>query len=315
MDTMNIYTNGLLTNGERLRRGLATTADCPRCGAHDESIDHLLRHCDFAKECWDLAAAPTTFMTSFHLPLTDWMMKACTMHVTGDGSRWKTFFPYLLWNMWKARNNLVFNNTHCSANDIISRTTREAKEALGILLKNGGPLHARQTWVAWLPPQPGFVKMNSDGARNSNSSLASAGGLIRDCEGRWIVGFTTNIGRASSFTAELWGFREGLIVARQRGFTHLIAESDSETLVNIIDKNSVSGSLVSTMVADCKALTRQFQEFRIRHTLREGNQCADFLANLGHQSAWGTTLLDHPPDGLITLLIRDAHEIATCRRQ
>ncbi|XP_031120628.1 uncharacterized protein LOC116023758 [Ipomoea triloba] len=309
-----VAVNGLLTNAERLRRGLSSNADCPRCGAHDESIDHLLRHCDFAKECWESASTPAGFMASFHLPLTDWMMKACTTQTQDDGSRWNTVFPYLLWNMWKARNNLVFNSINGSANDIIIKANREAKEAHRILLKHTGPLHARQTWVAWSPPQLDYVKMNSDGARKSISGLASAGGLFRDHRGRWIVGFTTNIGRTSSFRAELWGFREGLIVAIHRGFTHLIAESDSEALVNVIVNNSDDGSLDSTLVADCKALARHFQEFRLNHTLREGNQCADFLANLGQHSAWGTTLLDHPPDGLTTLLARDAQGVASCRR-
>ncbi|XP_031101801.1 uncharacterized protein LOC116005700 [Ipomoea triloba] len=289
-----VAVNGLLTNAERFRWGLSPNAECPRCGAQEESTDHLLRQCDFAKECWEAASAPASFMTSFHLPLIDWMMKACTMVTTADGNRWHTAFPYLLWNMWKAHNNLVFNGTHALAHDIIIKTKREAQEAHRILLKHTGPLHARQTWVLWSPPQLNYVKMNSDGARKSSTGLASAGGLIRDHRGRWIVGFTVNIGHTSSFGAEVWGLREGLIVAIQRGFTHVIAESDSEALVSVIDNNSDDGKLDSTLIADYKALIRHFQEFRLQHILREGNQCADFLANLGQQSAWARLCLNNP---------------------
>nr|GMD45892.1 hypothetical protein Iba_chr10dCG14370 [Ipomoea batatas] len=38
------------------------------------------------------------------------------------------------------------------------------------------------------------------------------------------------------------------------------------------------------------------------------------LANLGQTSAWGTTVLNRPPDGMIELLARDAHGAALSRR-
>nr|BAF36311.1 hypothetical protein [Ipomoea trifida] len=47
---------------------------------------------------------------------------------------------------------------------------------------------------------------------------------------------------------------------------------------------------------------RDFRSIKITHILREGNQSADFLANLGQNSDWGTTILDDPPEGLRELL-------------
>nr|GLL31602.1 hypothetical protein Itr_chr07CG11750 [Ipomoea trifida] len=65
---------------------------------------------------------------------------------------------------------------------------------------------------------------------------------------------------------------------------------------------------------DCKSLVQHFHEINIMHVLREGNQCADFLANLGQTFAWGTTVLNRPPEGMIELLDRDAHGAALSRR-
>nr|GMD39347.1 LINE-type retrotransposon LIb DNA [Ipomoea batatas] len=58
-----------------------------------------------------------------------------------------------------------------------------------------------------------------------------------------------------------------------------------------------------------------FQEFKITHVMREGNQCADLLANLGQESPQGTIILDNPPERLSDLLARDAHSFAVCRRR
>ncbi|XP_031090905.1 flavonol 4'-sulfotransferase-like [Ipomoea triloba] len=116
-----------------------------------------------------------------------------------------------------------------------------------------------------------------------------------------------------SFMAELWGFREGLIIAKDRGYTHVIAESDSEALVSILETTTNDDSFDSALLADCKSLIRLFREIKVMHVFREGNQCADFFANLGQTSAWSNTLLYHPPDGIKDLLTCDAQGAASSR--
>nr|AIK35195.1 LINE-type retrotransposon LIb DNA [Ipomoea batatas] len=309
-----IMENGLLTNSERRRRGLLEAATCPSCGTNDETIDHLFRSCDVAVNCWEAAAPPTAFMYSFHLPVTVWMEKSCASNQTnGRGISWRLIFPYILWNMWKGRNNQVFNNVCTNGNAIVKIAEQEASEAQRFLLPHAGPLRARQLWIPWSPPQPGFVKMNSDGAMKANSGMASAGGLLRDHMGNWIVGFSTNIGHTNSFLAELWGFREGLVIAKNRGYNHIIAETDSEAVVQVLINDRAVGPFDFTLLADCKSLIHQFQECRIMHTFREGNQCADHLANIGQSITSGTTWWDHPPAELTELLNRDAWGVTYCR--
>lgn len=42
----------LLSNVERVRRGLAVDPSCPICGYHSKDILHILRDCTIAKEVW-----------------------------------------------------------------------------------------------------------------------------------------------------------------------------------------------------------------------------------------------------------------------
>nr|GMD88194.1 hypothetical protein Iba_chr14cCG4730 [Ipomoea batatas]GMD89783.1 hypothetical protein Iba_chr14dCG3360 [Ipomoea batatas] len=49
------------------------------------------------------------------------------------------------------------------------------------------------------------------------------------------------------------------------------------------------------------------------HTLLEGNSYADYLANLGQEGDWSTTILPNPPDCVKVLLHLDSVEIARQR--
>lgn len=210
--------------------------------------------------------------------MNQWIESVVTRNaVGGDTGHWKILFPHLLWNLWKNRNNVIFNSVCWSAKEILERATTI-----------------------------GFMKINTDGSRKMVTGMASAGGLIRDHTGRWLTGFTSKIGKTNNFNAELWGIRDGLCLAIRMGFSSIMLESDSEAAVYVLTKEIDSMSVESTLIADCKLLMRRFQNIRLTHVLREGNQYADFLANLGQTSPWGTSILDSPPEGMITLLERDA---------
>ncbi|XP_031121177.1 uncharacterized protein LOC116024424 [Ipomoea triloba] len=244
-----------MTNTERKRRNLTDAADCQRCGVEEESLDHIFRRCEIATDCWAASSPPTDFASSFHLPLSTWMEKACINNQTcGLGLSWRIIFPYILWNIWKNRNDLVFKNTLLPATMIVKK----------------------QRLKRW--------KLN----------VYSSNGLL---PGRTL------------------GLPDGLIIAKTRGFTHIIAETDSEALVQALDNGPRGDPSGSTLILDCYSLMNQFQEIKTTHVSREGNQCADFLANMGQNAAWGTTVLDHPPDGLSGLLNRDAMGSSTCRRR
>lgn len=58
------------------------------------------------------------------------------------------------------------------------------------------------------PTNP-WIKINVDGAYQNNPGREGAGGLIRDCFGRWRKGFMVNIGINSNTVAELWPIWKG----------------------------------------------------------------------------------------------------------
>lgn len=64
--------------------------------------------------------------------------------------------------------------------------------------------------------------MNTDGAVKGSSSAAAAGGLLRYNRGLRVKGFLLNIFSTCSIMAELWGVREGLLLASSIGIQEII---------------------------------------------------------------------------------------------
>ena len=65
--------------------------------------------------------------------------------------------------------------------------------------------------ICWERPPEGWMKLNKDRSFVGNLGIAGCGGVVRDKHGRWVRGFTRHIGLTTSFVAELWGLRDGIL--------------------------------------------------------------------------------------------------------
>ncbi|GKU87794.1 hypothetical protein SLEP1_g2134 [Rubroshorea leprosula] len=66
------------------------------------------------------------------------------------------------------------------------------------------PPSCGSSFFKWSKPLSPFIKLNTDGSILGNPGGAASGGLFRDHNGGWILGFAKKIGITSSLTAELW---------------------------------------------------------------------------------------------------------------
>ncbi|KAE8681196.1 hypothetical protein F3Y22_tig00111338pilonHSYRG00169 [Hibiscus syriacus] len=90
---------------------------------------------------------------------------------------------------------------------------------------------------------------------NSNG-YAAAGGLIRDEEGNWIQGFMINIGKTTSTLAEVWGLRQGLLLAKEMGARNLVVETDAKWLAETLNKEKSEQVQREAILPDCEELRR-----------------------------------------------------------
>jgi len=107
----------------------------------------------------------------------------------------------------------------------------------------------------------------------------------------------------------MWGMYLGLDFAWRENTTHLIVESDSKILVDMITENCNFGGTTPTLVKRIQQLLSLSWTVKIIHTWREGNISADWLANFSiSMDSLDFHILDNPPSELQSLLFDDISE-------
>ena len=62
-----------------------------------------------------------------------------------------------------------------------------------------------------------------------------AGGVIRDCHGDWVKGYSKSSGYTTSVLAEWWALQDGPILAIQLGINQLEVELDAKVIVELLN--------------------------------------------------------------------------------
>ncbi|KAL4627094.1 hypothetical protein ACB092_05G142800 [Castanea dentata] len=125
----------------------------------------------------------------------------CNPLIKAHGYPWKTLFPFAIWNFWKHRNRIVFENT--TLNSRLHETC--LRQTVDYVFCVGKALTGKQMGniqVKWNKSSEGWFKLNTDGASLGNAGRVGGGGVIRDHEGTWIRGFSRKIGHTTSVMAE-----------------------------------------------------------------------------------------------------------------
>ncbi|KAL0009174.1 hypothetical protein SO802_010676 [Lithocarpus litseifolius] len=223
------------------------------------------------------------------------------------------YFPFAIWCLWSHRNKVVFENAPINPN-LHLLCIQLAREYFYCVSKRQINRLCTVIPICWLRPDQGWFKLNSDGAFQGNLGRAGGGGLIRDHLGKWIKGFMRNIGQATSFAAEFWALRDGLMLAAQLGITHLHVELDAQVIVNLVLSKKHINNSCSALLNDCRYLLEQFQRVKVTHVFREANKCADNLARAGCSFSGNFVVLDTPPnEDLCNILNADTASLYSIR--
>ena len=159
--------------------------------------------------------------------------------------------------------------------------------------------------IGWDIPPKGWYKINSDGAMKTSSGILSAGGLLRDDQGRWMAGFAVNLGRCSALVAEIWGALYALQLAWERNVKKVILEMDRLPVVHIFKNGSKNINGCHALVMDIRHMLSLDWEVHIQHVFREGNRAADSLANFGAHLPLGYHLLQNLSTQVYEIMTQD----------
>ncbi|KAH9792364.1 putative ribonuclease H protein [Citrus sinensis] len=253
---------------------------CARCGCVVENTLHVLRDCPSAKHVWSSLIPHGINHQFFSLNLRDWMLYNLRNLWKYDGMfDWPCLFGVTVWGLWFWRNQNLHNGVFTSKSNVVMdikiRTEEIQKVNQSCLVHVAMKIEKYFGWVA--PTWPWF-KLNTDGAHKS-SGLSSAGGLIRNCNGEWTIGFGMNIGVGTITGAELWGLYQGLCLAWDNGIQQLQVEVDSLCVTRLVADDEIRPNGHASLVRGIKELLNRTWQVQVKHVYRESNFAADFLAN------------------------------------
>ncbi|WJX52536.1 hypothetical protein P8452_38639 [Trifolium repens] len=134
--------------------------------------------------------------------------------------------------------------------------------------------------VLWQPPILNWIKCNCDGASVGNPGISACGGIFRNANASFLGVFALNIGINTSLNAELAAAMLSIEIASSKGWSHLWLESDSMLVVQAFSFAKIVPWALRNRWDNC-LLKISNMNFYVSHIYREGNHCADKMANLG----------------------------------
>ncbi|KAL2241481.1 UNVERIFIED_CONTAM: hypothetical protein Sindi_0789300 [Sesamum indicum] len=165
------------------------------------------------------------------------MLQILEALITSGHGHIRILIPILImWFAWRMRNDAKFNSICFSITRNVCAYLSRLHKAQGMKAKNwkGDLLVAAKLGfffpkttpqspkvIRWRHPIGGWWKLNTDRASKSNSGCAGAGGIIRDCYGRLVLGFADGLGVQTNTYAELYAIARGLQLAKDTGCTQL----------------------------------------------------------------------------------------------
>ncbi|KAK3231085.1 hypothetical protein Dsin_002966 [Dipteronia sinensis] len=304
----------LLTNVNRAIRGFTLDSTRVRCKEGCEDLEHVFRGCNVSRGIWEVICKGVTMNTSFKVDWHEWLFtnlmcsKLCLGRIPGY-----LFFAVTLWFIWKWRCDRVFDSVfqlpRCPGKIIWNY----ADEWLAANTDMDKVVGMKSYLICWTPPPLDWLKLNVDGISIPDTSSISAGGVIRDSNKRWLIGFALNKCSCIVIEAELWGIFEDLKLAWNAGFRKVMVESDSQTAVLLLSNIIPLNHPLFNIIRACKSILENEWSCNLHHNYRESNRVADFLANLGHALDLKLTVFEEPPTQISSILEDDCKGDAVAR--
>lgn len=136
---------------------------------------------------------------------------------------------------------------------------------------------ASPTKCHWQQLESGWVKLNIDDSVLGESNRTGIGGIIRDINGKCLMGFAMKIGMANIFQVEALAILEGLKLVWQNGFKQVEVNGDNALLMDII-RNGFAAISNILKVRQMHEWCAEEWKLKFRYILRESNTVADSLA-------------------------------------
>ncbi|KAG5399911.1 hypothetical protein IGI04_014518 [Brassica rapa subsp. trilocularis] len=187
-----VLSGALAVKSQLQSRGIQLDPICPVCHQEPETICHMLFQCPSSREVWETSQFP--------LPPAGWSPNSVFLNLhyliscsqkQSIGTSVRLSFPWVLWQIWKARNKFCFEQIIPVAGDIVFKAREETSIWLnlhGYLQKCSNVLPiAPSSERKWSSPPLSILKCNIGVSWSSASMYCGAGWIIRNSVGKVLL--------------------------------------------------------------------------------------------------------------------------------
>ena len=294
--------NGVPVRVNLAQRGMMIDKVCPRCGEEDETIEHLLLHCETSRQIWYLSPLRLDVRLGRGGKFRDWV------EVHGGNKKedaWWSLFWMICWQIWLGRNRWVFEGKRKEVHEIVASAVQGALDYENSNESGAKKMPVSEGSKGWSAPVEGTYKLNTDAAMFENSHVG-LGGVVRVFEGDVLVAICNKVtGSDDVAIAEALSARQGVKVALEAGFSNLVLEVDNLKLYNCLATRRYDTSIFGQIVRDILCFESQCSKLLFSHVKRMGNRVAHGLAKLSKSCSSQIVWLEETPDEIARLVMTD----------
>lgn len=119
-------------------------------------------------------------------------------------------------------------------------------------------------YVKWNTSPSGIIRLDTYRAVNSNKPQAGFAGVLRDHEGKWIMGCAGHYQLSNVIDNELMTLLHGLQIAVKHNLTPLEIHMDAQEVITTLQTPAIN---YSPLLNDCKFLIQQLSNPLVSHIL------------------------------------------------
>jgi hypothetical protein len=265
------------TKTKLFEKGLTATFSCSWCMEEAETIDHVLWGCEFAQKVWKASSVKLPPIYATNLSFVD--LLACFFK--------DLQFPLVeicittAWSLWKARNEMIWEDKVSNAADVALRAAENAMNFLEAGNVEALAPHAREVMdqQRWVPPNRADFKLNIACQWQGTQRRAGMGILIQNHEGKVMAAMQSTIdivGEIDQVHAKL--MLQAMKFARDIGLMRVNMEGCWRGLFTLLKAGGPCLMSHGVLVDDICCLTKDFQFISFNCIHANCNRAAQALA-------------------------------------
>ncbi|XP_074351885.1 uncharacterized protein LOC141691038 [Apium graveolens] len=229
---------------------MSSSEACPFCNGRAKTIIHVLVTCPFASQCWMRRGGvnPSADVYAFE----EWLQQI--LDRIGKDAHGE--IVTMCWSIWKAKNQLVWENKRSEVNHVVFSTKHylaEWNKAQGSSTKaQYRDIIQGDGASSWVRPKQNTVKVTVDAALFAETSNYGFGFLGRDDEGLVVQGKSEVFeGVVRPEFAEAITVKEALSWIKFFGWREVVLESDCLVVVQAIHNKLILRSPFGGIIMEC----------------------------------------------------------------